>query len=77
MNTLPSNPSTVSDTRQQANTWSAQTVSKKYAGRQRTAELIAEVNADLAELLAWDNYERQTSPMRESVKAQLRDLAGI
>jgi hypothetical protein len=69
---LPSNPSTLSDTRLKANTWTPETVSIKYGGQPMNPNLNEEVNADLAELLAWDNFERKTSQMREATKAALR-----
>ena len=69
---LPSNPSTISDTRPQANTWTPETVASKYSGRHMNAKLVEEVNADLAELVAWDNFERKTSPVRDATKAALR-----
>jgi len=71
---LPSNPSTISDTRRRANTWTPQSVEKKYAGLPMTAKLLADINGDLAELSTWDNYERCISQTREATKAALRRL---
>ena len=71
---LPSNPSTISDTRLKANTWTPETVASKYSGRPINEKLTEEVNADLAELVVWDNFERKTSQMRETTKAALRKL---
>lgn len=74
-NILPSNPSTICDTRRRANTWSPLTVARKYAGRQRSPGLVADIQSDLRELSAWDTYERRTSARREAVKATLLALA--
>lgn len=71
---LPSNPSTISDTRLKANTWTPETVTSKYRDRAINEKLTEEVNADLAELVTWDNFERKTSKMREATKAALRNL---
>lgn len=71
---LPSNPSTISDTRPKASTWTPETVAKKYGGRTLCDKTITEINLDLAELATWDNFERQTSESREATKAALRLL---
>lgn len=73
---LPFNPSTISDTRLKANTWTPETVAIKYSDRPINEKLTEEVNADLAELVAWDNFERKTSQMREATKSALRSLIG-
>lgn len=72
---LPSNPSTISDLRPQANKWTAESVAAKYAGRPLDdANTIASIERDLAELQAWDSYERSTSESREAAKRSLREL---
>lgn len=71
---LPSNPSTISDTRPKASTWTPETVAKKYGGRKLCDKTIAQIHLDLNELVAWDNFERQISESREATKAALRLL---
>lgn len=71
---LPSNPATISDLRPQANTWTPESVRRTYAGKPVTAEVAQQIQRDLDELAAWDNYERQTSETRESTKKALQQL---
>ena len=71
---LPSNPNTISDTRPRANEWTPEMIERKYAGQEMSADLIDQIERDLAELAAWDNYERQTSSLREASKAALKRL---
>ena len=71
---LPSNPSTISDLRPRANTWSPETVRLKYGNQALDAQLVEQINNDLAELASWDNYERQTSESREATKLALNRL---
>ena len=49
-------------------------IERKYAGQEMSADLIDQIERDLAELAAWDNYERQTSSLREASKAALKRL---
>lgn len=71
---LPSNPSTISDTRPKASTWTPETVREKYGSRKPCAQTVAQINLDLAELAAWDSFERKISESREATKAALRLL---
>jgi hypothetical protein len=44
---LPANPTTMSDGRPRANTWTPETVAAKYRDRDRTQGLIDEAHRDL------------------------------
>lgn len=69
---LPANPGTISDLRPQANCWTEALVDARYGNRLLTDRDSDAIRGDLSELLAWDNYERKTSPSRESVKKALQ-----
>ncbi|MEJ6003702.1 hypothetical protein [Paucibacter soli] len=71
---LPSNPFSISDLRPQANTWTAESVEAKYAGKPMDAMATDSIQRDLDEIRAWDNYERCTSPNREAAKQALQAL---
>lgn len=71
---LPSNPMTISDGRERANTWTVETVRKRYGDRILTGQDIAQIRGDLAELKSWDDYERHTCEQREQVKGALQTL---
>lgn len=71
---LPSNPMTISDSRLKANTWTGETIRKRYKGR---VVDIADVQRDLQELKYWDEFERRTSASREEAKHALLDLLRV
>lgn len=73
MNTLPSNPRTISDGRLRANEWTVDDVRRRH-GDMTSSDAAVRVRQDLDELRAWDDYERATRPGREAVKPALRAL---
>lgn len=68
---LPANPATISDTGPRANTWTQETVERKYGGQSLTEDDANQLRRDIDDLRAWDDYERRTSPVREEVKTSL------
>jgi hypothetical protein len=74
MSTLPANPFTLSDTRPQANTWTPDDIDRRYAGCPLNEHTFKMVRRDLAELRAWDDYERATTVERDAVKQSLRRI---
>lgn len=71
---LPANPATISDTQPKASTWTAESVWKRYSHRTANADCARDLQIDLREVQAWDNYERSTSERREAVKAMLNGM---
>lgn len=46
----------------------------KFKGRVVDASLFADVRAELQNLRDWDNYFRNTDPLREGAKRALRHI---
>lgn len=71
---LPPNPGTISRPPPSADTWTPADIEKRYAGAKFDRGTFEQIRKDLAELRAWDDYERSTSATREVAKDALRRL---
>ena len=71
---LPSNPMTITPPVKMMLT--ADGVYAKFKGRLVDASLFADARAELQNLRDWDNYFRNTDPLREGAKHALRRILG-